>query len=253
MNAIVLSAGQGRRLLPLTERDPKCLLAVDGPRAVLELQLRALARCGIRHATVVVGFGADRVERFLAGIRIPSLRVDSLFNPFFASSDNLATCWLARGAMTDDFVLLNGDTLFEDRVLQRLLESPPAPITVTIDHKDGYDDDDMKVSIDASGRLLAIGKQLPPKSVGGESIGMLCFRGTGVKSFRDELERVVRTPEGLRAWYLSVVNEMAARIPIATASIDGLWWREIDSPKDLEGVRESFVSPSLESARRSRA
>ena len=253
MNAIVLSAGQGRRLLPLTERDPKCLLEVDGPRTVLELQLRALARCGIRHATVVVGFGADRVERFLTGIRIPNLRVDALFNPFFASSDNLATCWLARGAMTGDFVLLNGDTLFEDRVLQRLLESPPAPITVTIDHKDGYDDDDMKVSIDASRRLLAIGKRLPPESVGGESIGMLCFRGTGVKSFRDELERVIRTPEGLRAWYLSVVNEMAARIPIATASIDGLWWREIDSPKDLEGVRASFAPPAQESARRSRA
>jgi choline kinase len=253
MNAIVLSAGQGRRLLPLTERDPKCLLEVDGPRTVLELQLRALARCGIRQATVVVGFGADRVERFLAGIRVPNLRIDTLFNPFFASSDNLATCWLARGAMASDFVLLNGDTLFEDRVLQRLLESPSAPITVTIDHKDGYDDDDMKVSIDASRRLLVIGKRLPPESVGGESIGMLCFRETGVKSFRDELERVIRSPEGLRAWYLSVVNEMAARIPIATASIDGLWWREIDSSKDLEGVRASFVSPSQESARRSRA
>jgi len=253
MNAIVLSAGQGRRLLPLTERDPKCLLEVDGPRTVLELQLRALARCGIRHATVVLGFGADRVERFLAGIRIPGLRVDTLFNPFFASSDNLATCWLARSAMTGDFVLLNGDTLFEDRVLQHLLESPPAPITVTIDHKDDYDDDDMKVSVDTSRRLLAIGKRLPPESVGGESIGMLCFRGNGVKSLRDELERVIRTPEGLRAWYLSVVNEMAARIPIATASIDGLWWREIDSPEDLEEVRASFVSPSQESARRSRA
>jgi choline kinase len=253
MNAIVLSAGQGRRLLPLTERDPKCLLEVDGPRTVLELQLRALARCGIRTATVVLGFGADRVERFLAGIRISGLRVETLFNPFFASSDNLATCWLARGAMTADFVLLNGDTLFEDRVLQRVLEAPPAPITVTIDHKAGYDDDDMKVSIDASRRLLAIGKRLAPESVGGESIGMLCFRETGVKAFRDELERVIRTPEGLRAWYLSVVNEMAARIPIATVSIDGLWWREIDSPKDLEGVRASFVAPSLASARRSLA
>jgi choline kinase len=46
---------------------------------------------------------------------------------------------------------------------------------------------------------------------------------------------------------------MAARIPIATVSIDGLWWREIDSPKDLEGVRASFVAPPQESARRSLA
>jgi choline kinase len=181
MNAIVLSAGQGRRLLPLTQRDPKCLLEVDGPRTVLELQLRALARCGIRHTTVVVGFGADRVERFLAGIRIPNLRVDALFNPFYASSDNLATCWLARVAMTEDFVLLNGDTLFEDRVLLRVLEGPAVPVAVTIDHKARYDDDDMKVAIDANGRLLAIGKRLAPERVG-EPIGC-SLPGTGGKSF----------------------------------------------------------------------
>jgi choline kinase len=251
MQAIVLSAGQGRRLLPLTDSDPKCLLEVDGSRNVLELQLRALGRCGIRKVTVVLGFGAERVERFLAGTRIPGLRVETLFNPFFASSDNLATCWLARTAMTGDFVLLNGDTLFEDAVLQRLLDGAPSPITVTIDHKDRYDDDDMKVSVDASGRLLAIGKKLPAASVQGESIGMLCFRGNGVKSFRDELERAIRQSEGLRAWYLSVVNEMAGRVPIATVSIDGLWWREIDSRSDLDGVRASFASQAP--ARRSRA
>jgi choline kinase len=100
MKAIVLSAGQGRRLLPLTDREPKCLLEVDGPRTVLELQLRALARCGIRQVTVVLGFGAERVEGFLETLRIPNLHVETLFNPFFASSDNLATCWLARPAMS---------------------------------------------------------------------------------------------------------------------------------------------------------
>jgi choline kinase len=252
MKAIVLSAGQGRRLLPLTDRDPKCLLEVDGPRNVLELQLRALGRCGIRQTTVVLGFGADRVERFLAGTRISGMRVETLFNPFFASSDNLATCWLARIAMTGDFVLLNGDTLFEDAVLEKLLASPAAPITVTIDHKERYDDDDMKVSIGPDGRLLAIGKKLPAEIVGGESIGMLSFRAAGVKAFRDELERVIRRPEGLRAWYLSVINEMAARMPIATASIAGLWWREIDSPADLEGVRASFAAPDQRKARRAR-
>jgi choline kinase len=253
MQAIVLSAGQGRRLLPLTDSDPKCLLEVDGSRSILELQLRALARCGVGKVTVVLGFGAERVERFLAGARIPGLRVDTLFNPFFASSDNLATCWLARSAMTGDFVLLNGDTLFEDAVLQRLLAAEPSPITVTIDHKDHYDDDDMKVAVAADGRLLAIDKQLPAASVGGESIGMLCFRAAGVESFQDELERAIRERENLRAWYLSVVNALAGRVPIATLSIDGLWWREIDSHADLDDVRASFASRAQAPARRSRA
>ena len=121
MRAVVLSAGQGRRLLPLTAAVPKCLLPVDGDRSMLEVQLRGLARGGITRATVVTGFAAARVERFLAETPIPGLTVDTLFNPFYSLSDNLATCWLAREVMSEDFLLLNGDTLFEHRLLRRVL------------------------------------------------------------------------------------------------------------------------------------
>lgn len=254
MKAIVLSAGQGRRLLPLTAESPKCLLAArprcrscdetadggrDGAHAepILGLQLGALARCGIERAVVIVGFGAEKVERYLASHTFPGLAVETLYNPFYQSSDNLVTCWLARGAMHEDFLLLNGDTLFEDAVLGRLLEAPPAPIAVTIDHKQDYDDDDMKVSLDERGRLLAIGKTLPAPTVCGESIGLLAFRGSGPKRFADALDAAVRRPEALQRWYLSVVNGLAQDTPIDTVSIRGLWWREIDSPSDLEGAQ----------------
>ncbi len=240
MRAIVLSAGQGKRLLPLTEERPKCLLPVCGDATVLEVQLRALARCGVDHATVVIGFGAEHVERFLAETPVPGLTVETRFNPFYKQSDNLATCWLSRNEMHEDFVLLNGDTIFEDRVLRRLLGGPPAPITVTIDHKSSYDSDDMKVSVDEAGRLLAIGKTLKPEMVNGESIGMLCFRGSGPKLFRDALERTMRHPDALRAWYLSVVNELAQEVAVDTASVRGFWWREIDSPEDLEEAQRSY-------------
>jgi choline kinase len=250
MKAIVLSAGQGKRLLPLTARRPKCLLSVNGEIPVLEVQLRALARCGIEHATVAVGFGADAVESFLENTPIPGLAVQTLFNPFYTKSDNLATCWVARHEMDQDFVLLNGDTIFEDRVLQRLLSRPPTPITVTIDHKRAYDDDDMKVSTNEDGRLLAIGKTLKPEIVNGESIGMLCFRGSGPECFREAVERTMRAPEALGVWYLSVVNELAQETEIDSASVSGFWWREIDSPEDLEEARRSFPRRQERSATR---
>ena len=88
MKAIVLSAGQGKRLLPLTANQPKCLLPVDGDSTVLGLQLDALARCGFELATVVIGFGADHVERFIEGRQFGEMRVETLFNPFFSVSDN---------------------------------------------------------------------------------------------------------------------------------------------------------------------
>ena len=249
MRAIILCAGQGKRLLPLTERVPKCLVAIDGERPILELQLEALARCGVKRASILVGFGAEHVESFLAKRRPGGIETEAIYNPFFALTDTLVTCWMARPAMSEDFVLLNGDTIFEARVLERLLASARAAITVTIDQKDGgYDDDDMKVCLDGR-RLVAIGKTLPPEKSHGESIGILCFRGTGVRTFKDALERTIRRPDALRAWYLSVVNELAQRVAVETANIHGLWWREVDGREDLDDARASYPSAAAEPER----
>jgi choline kinase len=207
---------------------------------VLLLQLRALARAGLDRATVVVGFGAEQVESFLAANPVPGLRVESLYNPFYATTDNLVTCWLSRGAMSDDFLLLNGDTLFTDELARRVLDAPSAPIRVTVDHKLDYDDDDMKVSLDGGGRLLAIGKSLPMPSVGAESIGMLSFRESGPKQFVEGLQQAIREPESMRRWYLSVVNDLAQQSAVETLSIRGLWWQEIDAPEDLAAARAHF-------------
>jgi len=242
MKAIVLSAGQGRRLLPLTEELPKCMLPVDGDEPLLAIQLRTLARRGVERATVVVGFGAEAIEQFLAANPVPGMAVETLFNPFFSTTDNLVTCWLARHAMNDDFVLLNGDTLFEDAVLERLFDAPPAPIAVTVDHKGTYDDDDMKVSLDPNGRLLAIGKDLLAPTVGAESIGMIRFQGSGPKIFIDALEEAIRQPASMRRWYLSVVNDLAQQTAVETVSIRGLWWCEIDSPEDLSAAQSDYAS-----------
>ncbi|MBW2271753.1 MAG: phosphocholine cytidylyltransferase family protein [Deltaproteobacteria bacterium] len=241
VKAIIVSAGQGRRLLPLTEDMPKCLLPVVDGRALLEVQLRALAACGVEQVTVVVGFRADKVEDYIADHGIPGLVVETLFNPFYEVADNLATIWLATRSVSEDFIVLNGDTLFEEAALRRLLASPVAPITVTINEKHGYDDDDMKVSIDGSRRLLAIGKTLDAEIVNGESIGMLLFRGEGVQIFRDTLDAAMRTPEGLKAWYLQVINTIAQSHPVETTTITGLWWGEVDSPEDLAEVRASLA------------
>ncbi len=243
MRAIVLSAGQGRRLLPHTATKPKCLLEVNESRSVLDQQLQTLSRFGIEHATVLTGFGADHVERYIEESSFGDMTVETLYNPFYAITDNLATCWLARAAMSGDFILLNGDTLFEDELLRRVLGAPENPVSVTIDRKDEYDEDDMKVTLDTDGRLLAIGKELPAHTVDGESIGLLLFRGAGGDRFREALDRAIRQPESMRNWYLSVVNDMAQKMTVDTISIEGNWWTEIDSSEDLDAARSYYMQP----------
>ncbi len=244
MKAIILSAGQGKRLLPLTYEAPKCLLPVADTRPVLELQLQAFEQCGIRSVSVMVGFGAAKVEAFLADYSSSRLTIRTCYNPFFETSNNLATCWLAIPEMTEDFILLNGDTLFTPTVLQRLLAAPPAPVTLTIDQKAAYDDDDMKVSLNGGCRLKAVGKTLPSATVHGESIGLMRFCGRGVTTFRQALDAAIREPEALDRWYLSVLNSLAADEHIDTVSIRGHWWAEIDTPTDLAKVRAHFAALS---------
>jgi choline kinase len=231
--AIILSAGQGSRLLPMTETLPKCLLDLSG-RSMLEWQLRGLAAAGVREAVVVTGFRSDLVEEALQRVTPPSMQARVLFNPFYKVADNLASCWMVRNELDGPSLILNGDTLIQPEIARRLLAAPSAPITVTIDRKPAYDDDDMKVKTDGD-RLQAIGKGLPKPVVNGESIGFLRFESSGAAVFVAEIERTMRTSEGTGLWYLSAIHRLAnAGTEVTVASIEGLEWAELDFPADLE-------------------
>lgn len=241
MHALLLSAGQGRRLLPLTTNRPKCALRFHG-RSVLEWQIDTLLAAGVDRVTVVLGYGAAGIESLL-GERYPGAPVHPLFNPFFRVSDNLASCWVARSAMAEDFLLINGDTVFEGSIIRGLLAHAHGPITLTVDHKTTYDDDDMKVVLGDNGQLQQVGKQLPAERVNGESIGISCFRGQGPGLFRDAVEAAMREPEALQRWYLSVIDELAGQTLVHWHSIAGQRWAELDFREDLEDVA-SVLAPT---------
>jgi choline kinase len=229
--AIILSAGQGKRLLPLTESRPKCLIDLSG-RTLLAWQLLRLEAAGVREAVVVTGFGADEVDAEIARLDLRRMSVRTFYNPFYALADNLASCWVARHEFDRDVLLLNGDTIFEAAIAERLLGAPPAEITVTVDRKPGYDADDMKVETDGD-RLLAIGKTI--ETYDAESIGFLRFSAAGAQRFSAAVQQTMLRPEGLRRWYLSVINDLAqSGADVRVRSIEGLEWAEMDFPQDVE-------------------
>ncbi len=230
MKAIILAAGQGKRLLPYTEGKPKCLVEIEG-RPILEWQILVLSSQGVKEIVVMVGYQAEKVRTFLEKFKDLSIR--TIVNPDYETTDNLWTCWLATSEMNEDFILLNGDTLFEPRVLSKLLSSARPPATITINRKENYDEDDMKV-IEEGGLLKHVGKKLDLARVNGESIGLLAFLKEGPQIFREILSEIVAGNEAQRRWFLSAVDEMAQRHPVWICDITGLSWCEIDFPEDLE-------------------
>jgi choline kinase len=230
LKAVILSAGQGRRLMPLTTNTPKCCLVLEG-KTLLEHQVESLVANGVDDIVVVTGFGHQLVEDVVN--RIDDAHVRTLYNPFYALSDNLGTCWVARNEMKTPFLLVNGDTLFSVSTLAALLSRVRSyPITMATDSKDCYDDDDMKIYAH-NGELKRVGKKLEMDIVNGESIGMMVFDQAGADAFVKKVETLMRATDGLVRWYLTAIDELATEGLVGTSPINGLSWCEVDEPADL--------------------
>jgi L-glutamine-phosphate cytidylyltransferase len=237
VRVIILAAGQGKRLLPLTSDIPKALLDIGG-KPLIQRQIEAFLACGISDFVVVTGYGADRMEAFLDDLALKlRVRIDCFFNPFYAVADNLASCWIVRHHMKGDFIQVNGDNVFRPDLVQRLLEPRSLAAAVAVNLKSAYDSDDMKVMMD-NGRLTEVGKTLPLDTVNGEAIGFYVFRGAGVQAYITELELAIREPSGIKRWFPSAVGALAKKIEVGTIEMTGLAWCEVDFPVDLQGARQ---------------
>ena len=233
MKAIILSAGQGSRLGHLVDEKPKCLIEFNG-RTLLDRQLDTLDACGVHEAMVVTGFHDELVNDAIAR-RSGGPEVRTIFNPFYKVADNTGSLFMAREELAGDCLVWNGDTLVSRALMGRVVGNAQPGICVTVDRKDSYDEDDMKV-VEEGGRLKAIGKRIA-QGVNAESIGLLAFRSGGAEQFRDAIERAMRTPEGTTIWYLRVIHHLAQNGEVWTLDINGEEWCEVDFPADVEAAR----------------
>lgn len=237
--AIILSAGQGSRLGHLVDNKPKCLVDFGG-RTLLDRQLDTLDANGVEEAVVVTGFHDELIDAAIAA-RTGGPRVRTIFNPFYKVADNLGSLFIAREELAGDTLVWNGDTLVSDALMHRVVSNAQPGICVTIDRKDSYDEDDMKVIVSEDGRLRAIGKRIS-EGVNAESIGLLAFRAGGAKRFREAIERAMRTSEGTTIWYLRVIHHLAQNGEVWTLDIEGEEWGEVDFPEDVDRARKLVAS-----------
>jgi L-glutamine-phosphate cytidylyltransferase len=234
MKAIILSAGQGSRLGHMVDDRPKCLIDFNG-RSLLDRQLDTLRANGVHEAVVVTGFHDELVDEAI-GRRSGGPRVRTVFNPFYQVADNTGSLYMAREELSGDCLVWNGDTLVSNALMARVVGNDRSGICVTIDRKDWYDEDDMKVVVSDNGRLRAIGKRIA-EGVNGESIGLLAFRAGGAELFRDAIEQAMRTKEGTTIWYLRVIHHLAQNAEVWTFDINGEEWGEVDFPADVDAAR----------------
>ncbi len=235
MRAILISAGKGERLYPLTKNTPKSLLEVGNGLTLLETQLHSLSENNIKDIVIIVGYKAEQIEAKVKDYQ-GKLNIRTVYNPFYDISNNLLSVWMGRHYMQDDFISINGDDIFSPIVLENLLKSKH-DITMVIDQKDEYDEDDMKV-IHKDGNILEVSKKIDSKKANGESIGMIKFINKGPKIYTDMLEQMVRDPENRNVFYLRAIQQIIDKgFKVNYSLCKETDWSELDFHPDLKLIR----------------
>jgi choline kinase len=238
MIGIVLAAGAGRRLAPLTDELPKTLLPVHGETTILDIALSNLASAGLDEAVVVTGFAAHRIDERLADLeQRHALSLRTVFNTKALEWNNAYSLWLARDYFAGGALLCNGDTVHPVTVERTLLAGRGPGVLLALDDVKSLADEEMKVVLDAEGRLLRINKAIDPAVAAGEYIGLTVIEPAAAVELADALEATWRRDTTL--YYEDGFQEYADRGgEVRTASIGRVSWVEVDNHEDLSRARE---------------
>ncbi len=221
--AVILAAGNGTRLGPLTADRPKALLDVGG-RTLIDRQLDALHASGVRDVTVVVGHQEARLRRHL-GRSVTYVR-----NERYRETNSLYSLWLASDQLNGGAFVLNADVLFTPLLIERL-RWHPAPDALLYDSTRSLGPEETKVRL-AGSYVVDMSKHMRPDVAAGESVGILKFGAEGSSRLVRVLNQLVTAGEE-QAWVPRAVAELAHRWPIVAIDTDGLPWTEVDYPEDL--------------------
>ena len=244
MKAIIIAAGPGSRLMPITNERPKCLLDVGG-QTILERALQALRENGIQNIVVVRGYSGHLIN-------YPHLTY--CHNPDFEKNNILRSLFYAEDEMDDAFIFSYSDILYSSEIVARLMGSE-ADIALIVDVNwiERYEGRDQHPVSEAelveveNGRVVRIGKGVvSPEEAHGEFIGLAKFTRSGAEVMKATYHRVAKEGPSApfqcaasleKAYMTDLIQELVDNGSLVqSVDIEG-GWMEIDTPQDLERAR----------------
>lgn len=239
MIGLVLAAGWGSRLAPLTDALPKTLLEVDGDRTILDVALGNLKAVGMEDVVVVTGFQSQVLDERKAALeRRHGLRLEMLFNPKALEWNNCYSLWCAREYFGEGVLMANGDTVHPASVERTLLESRGgSDLVIAVDESQPLAEEEMKVQVSDEGLLTRITKLMDPADAEGEYIGVTLIEPHAGAALADALQATFERDPGL--YYEDGFQELADRGGrVRIAPIGEVEWVEVDDHDDLAKARE---------------
>jgi choline kinase len=236
--AVILVAGIGSRLRPLTDDRPKALVEIGAGETILGRAVRLLVEHGVTRIVLATGYREDAVRASLASANVD---ITYRLNPRFDSTQNSVSLSLCADAVEDaPFFKLDGDVVFRKEVLARL-DSCSSSLAVALDRTRRTDEEAMKVRLGDDMRIVELGKHISLDAAAGESIGIELVREGLTRKLFAALARA-RTD----LYYEDVYSQLigAGELEARAVDVGDLPWTEVDNHEDLQKARE-LVQSSL--------
>jgi len=242
MKLVILAAGKGTRLMPLTKNTPKSLLDVGEGFTLIEMQLaRVMKSGGIDEVIIVVGYCAEQIEAKLKNFKDIPIRF--VHNIFYDETNNLISLWFAMPYINDNFIMLSGDYIFKPELLRSLLDVDESKEIVTAIHKkesSAFDDDEVKAILRGE-KIIQVGKKISHHSAHAHALSMIRFMNGGRKILAKKLNTLVHDEKNKDTFYLTAMQGiMDDGFPVHCLECKSTDWAEVDHLFDLKTAQSAL-------------
>jgi len=233
MKAVILTAGIGSRIKPLTDNCPKILLKV-GDKTILERMVSHIQDCGLNEIIFVVGYLKEQIKDFVK-TKFPDLNASFVMNDKYAETNTGYSLMLVKDFIQDSgFIKFDADIVFDKEILKKLIEYKHDNC-LCVDKTINLDTEEIKVIIDNKNRILKANKTVTPKDAVGESIGIEKISKETAKLLFKELELMMQDKKNHQEYYEDAYERLIEKnVPFYALDISGLKWVEIDTQEDFD-------------------
>lgn len=235
--ALLLAAGTGSRLMPLTSNSPKCLTLVNG-QSFLERLVINLIKQGFKRLVVVTGHQEHCIREFLTAFS-EDLTIEFIYSPPYKTTNNIYSLWMARNSINEPFMLVEGDLIFDVALLDKMVYPDRIAIANILPWMNGT-----TVTLDSSERQIKHFYK-DTNSDNGETkfktVNIYSFSLTSWHAIVKSLNRHIEA-QNVNGYYERVFAEMleSGDLQFEAIDFDNKYWYEVDTLEDLVEAEKLF-------------
>ena len=235
MTGVILAAGMAKRLRPLTDTKPKCLLKV-GSRTLLERTVDAMVQAGVGDFVVVTGYRGEMISSFLTD-HYPTLTFHFIHNADYEHNNNIYSLWMAGQVVRGkEFLLMDSDILCDPAAVAAIAGQSESALAL---NRHELGEEEMKVVVDDDMRITEISKTCSPKAAIGESVGIEKITADYSKALYEELDKMIEQEKLIDIFYEKAFERLIPRgHTFRVVDTTGFFSYELDTPDDFRQAQE---------------